>query len=406
MLTRLFPVIVFCVSCQAALAVDRLVPQQYSTIQAAINASANGDHVVVAPGTYVQSIDVQGKQITVRPSGAALSVTLRAPAGSRAAIFSSGETPQSVLRGFRLAGYGPSGAFGGGVLVQAASPSIDQCEFVDIHSSLSGANWGGALDIASGAPLIQGCTFTRNRASGSGGGGDGGALLVRGGSPRIIRCTFRDNPGSQGSDVFLVSSAPVDAVMSECSFEGVSGFGWGARIYNYGQGDGAATLTLSDCRFVSVAQQCVSLVHGWDSIVMVGVEFDSCTSAAGALVSQHRSRLTVQGCTIHNNSMSLFVCDSAQGGNALVTGTEFCGNHPINGPFGPYVMDGGANIIRVQCCDGDITGGGYVDGVDLAAILGAWGTNGQGQFITDISGDGIVNGTDLAFVLGGWGPCQ
>jgi hypothetical protein len=58
------------------------------------------------------------------------------------------------------------------------------------------------------------------------------------------------------------------------------------------------------------------------------------------------------------------------------------------------------------CCPGDVTGGGEVNGVDLAAVLGAWGTDGQGKFDCDIDDDGIVTGADLAFVLGGWGPCS
>ena len=58
------------------------------------------------------------------------------------------------------------------------------------------------------------------------------------------------------------------------------------------------------------------------------------------------------------------------------------------------------------CCPGDVSGNGVVDGVDLAATLGAWNTDGEGKFDTDINDDGIVNGVDLAFVLGGWGPCQ
>ena len=56
-------------------------------------------------------------------------------------------------------------------------------------------------------------------------------------------------------------------------------------------------------------------------------------------------------------------------------------------------------------CPGDISGNNSVDGVDLAAILGTWGTNGQGEFDCDIDNDGIVSGTDLAIVLVGWGPC-
>ncbi len=38
-----------------ALATDRLVPSQYDTIQAAINASVNGDTVTVSDGNYFRS---------------------------------------------------------------------------------------------------------------------------------------------------------------------------------------------------------------------------------------------------------------------------------------------------------------------------------------------------------------
>ena len=65
-----------------------------------------------------------------------------------------------------------------------------------------------------------------------------------------------------------------------------------------------------------------------------------------------------------------------------------------------------SNGVPDNCeCPGDVTANRVVDGVDLAALLGAWGTSGQGQFRTDIDGDGVVSGADLAFVLSGWGPC-
>jgi hypothetical protein len=62
----------------------------------------------------------------------------------------------------------------------------------------------------------------------------------------------------------------------------------------------------------------------------------------------------------------------------------------------------------VSCipCEGDVSGNGVVDGVDLAAVLGAWGSSGKEEFSTDVNGDGIVNGADLATVLSGWGPCS
>ena len=63
------------------------------------------------------------------------------------------------------------------------------------------------------------------------------------------------------------------------------------------------------------------------------------------------------------------------------------------------------DICELDPCPGDISGNNSVDGVDLAALLGTWGTNGQGEFDCDIENDGIVSGTDLAIVLVGWGPC-
>jgi len=64
----------------------------------------------------------------------------------------------------------------------------------------------------------------------------------------------------------------------------------------------------------------------------------------------------------------------------------------------------GVGFVSPNCL-ADISGNGSVDGVDLAAVLGAWGSPAGGKSGADIDGDGIVNGSDLAYVLSGWGPC-
>jgi len=67
--------------------------------------------------------------------------------------------------------------------------------------------------------------------------------------------------------------------------------------------------------------------------------------------------------------------------------------------------NGVPDVCEVDPCPGDISGNNIVDGVDLAALLGMWGTNGQGKFDCDIDNDGLVGASDLAVVLSDWGPC-
>ena len=42
-----------------------------------------------------------------------------------------------------------------------------------------------------------------------------------------------------------------------------------------------------------------------------------------------------------------------------------------------------------------------MNGTDLGALLGAWGTAGP----ADLNGDGTVNGADLGQLVGAWGTC-
>jgi hypothetical protein len=146
---------------------------------------------------------------------------------------------------------------------------------------------------------------------------------------------------------------------------------------------------------------------------MNAVRFEDCAvtgypkiGAPGCLISQSRSPLLLRACEFVANSANHILCiDPAQGGIAQAQSSRFCGNLPLGPDFGPTVIDLGGNTVRSSCCPGDITGNGTVNGLDLAAILAAWGTDGQGKFDCDVDNDGIVNGADLATVLSAWGPC-
>ncbi|MCP4579972.1 MAG: T9SS type A sorting domain-containing protein [candidate division Zixibacteria bacterium] len=117
------------------------VPAEYASIQAAINASSDGDIVLVAPGTYTENIDFLGKRIQVTSSGGADVTTIQANNGSMAVVYmDSGEPKGAEISGFTITGGGYSGIF-----CNNSSPTIRDNIIEDNYSPLS--DDGGGLDL-------------------------------------------------------------------------------------------------------------------------------------------------------------------------------------------------------------------------------------------------------------------
>ncbi|MBT4853082.1 MAG: hypothetical protein HON37_13570 [Candidatus Marinimicrobia bacterium] len=86
------------------------IPIDYSTIQEGINASADGDTVIVAPGIYNESINFIGKNILVtsnyifdEDSTFIESTVLRGESWISTVTFENGETSNAILSGFTVA---------------------------------------------------------------------------------------------------------------------------------------------------------------------------------------------------------------------------------------------------------------------------------------------------------------
>jgi hypothetical protein len=135
---------------------ERHVPTEYPTLQQAIDAAVNGDHVIVHPGWYdglswqYSSISFKGKAITVR------SIDPTNPEIAASTIldgywisFDKGEGRDSVLDGLTL---------NGSVNCYNSSPVIRNCVLLTPYPSTYYGS--GSLIVYNSNPYIQNCTFT------------------------------------------------------------------------------------------------------------------------------------------------------------------------------------------------------------------------------------------------------
>jgi parallel beta-helix repeat protein len=145
----------------------------YGSIQAAINAAnaAVPDNVLVYPGTYIENINFNGKNIAVVSKSGPYVTIINGNGVGRTVTFANGENSNAVLKGFTIKN-GYSASIGGGIIcygisgVSYTSPSILGNIIRDNSSATDG---GGISCYISQASLINNLIYN-NHASGRGGG--------------------------------------------------------------------------------------------------------------------------------------------------------------------------------------------------------------------------------------------
>ncbi len=152
---------------------NRHVPDDWETIQTAINASANDDTVLVQPGVYEGVIDFNGRDIIVASLFMMTSdmsyidsTILDGIANGRSvAVFHSGETVNAKLVGFTMVN--AMTGLGGGIYCNGASPTLQNLVIRDNHATRNG---GGLYCTQGSNPSLINVTITGNLADGVGGG--------------------------------------------------------------------------------------------------------------------------------------------------------------------------------------------------------------------------------------------
>ncbi len=180
----------------------------YCSIQIGIDNALNGDEVLVAPGTYFETINFIGKAITLRSSDGADVTTIDAQQGGTVVTCGSGEGANTVLSGFVITGGNFSS--GGGMRNQSSSPTVTNCTFTANSASLRG---GGMYNVTASSPTVTDCMFSGNTASVG-----GGMRNENSSSPTVTNCTFSGNTADIGGGMNNNSSS--SPTVTNCTFSG------------------------------------------------------------------------------------------------------------------------------------------------------------------------------------------
>lgn len=141
----------------------------YPTIQAAIDAAADGDLVRVHDGVYRETVNFKNRAVTVRSVNGPKSTVIDGGEQDRGVVFESFEGPDSVLDGFTITNC-RSLTSGGGIYILDAGPTIQNCVITGNKATFSGGGVYAATGTSALAPRICDTVVVGNAADTRGGG--------------------------------------------------------------------------------------------------------------------------------------------------------------------------------------------------------------------------------------------
>ncbi|MGI4791083.1 MAG: choice-of-anchor Q domain-containing protein [Janthinobacterium lividum] len=199
----------------------------YPTVQAGVDASSDGDVVLVADGTYIgpgnRDIDFKGKNITVTSQNGPTKTII--DCGGTASTDGSGNH-----RGFKVGSGGTNKNIRGFTV-------INGYEFKPATAT-GGDFSGGGIDVSGGNATVQNCIVTNCTASGGGGGISCQVSSTGGGTITLSNCTIFGNTdpngSSNGGGGVLCFAFAGKIMLTDCNIYGNSAQSEGGGILDIG----------------------------------------------------------------------------------------------------------------------------------------------------------------------------
>ena len=169
----------------------------FDNIQAAVDASSDGDEIIVMPGTYTGSgeyvISMNGKAVLLR-SEEGSEFTIISGENQRTVLYcGDNETTSTIISGFTIT---QGNGFRGGILCSGSSPRIQNCAIIDNVGQFG----GGMVCLGEGPDILEidNCQFKNNYSSFY-----GGAIFAEMASFMMTNCIVRDNVGSYIGGIYV-----------------------------------------------------------------------------------------------------------------------------------------------------------------------------------------------------------
>jgi hypothetical protein len=159
------------------------VPGDFQDIQAAIDAVAAGDTILVASGTYPASLNFNGKAVTVKSVQGPATTTIAGTGGTAITI-----GPEGMITGFTISNGAAS--FGGGMVVIGSGTVVRGNIFT--NNAQGSGGYGAGIAGNGASPLIEGNIFRNNSCDNQ--FLSGVVSFVNASSPRIVNNIFEKNP--------------------------------------------------------------------------------------------------------------------------------------------------------------------------------------------------------------------